>query len=326
MRKKTAIVILNYNNYEDTINCVESVMQVNTAPVKYIIIDNGSTREGVVESLTKYFIKKFDKSFCKINEYDDISSLPLITFLVSKSNDGYACGNNKGLKLAYNDEEIDNVLILNNDILFVDDIIPKLIEESEGDNNIGIVSPILFKKNMAGIDYECARKNESSSRVFGRFLLFYINLFGIKQKWDYQQKLLLETPELQEYDRFEVDLPSGACMLINKQLLEEIGGFDPNTFLYYEENILFQKLHSMGKKNYIFPKLKCIHLGASSTKHEVSYFIIKSCAESASYYVKKYTNANLILKMSFDVYVHYFFLPFVKTQKTVMRMLIKSKR
>ena len=40
--KKTAIIILNYNNPDATIACVESVERFNTAPVRYIIVDNGS--------------------------------------------------------------------------------------------------------------------------------------------------------------------------------------------------------------------------------------------------------------------------------------------
>lgn len=43
---KTAIIILNYNNYEDTINCIESIEKYNTADIKYVIVDNNSNREG----------------------------------------------------------------------------------------------------------------------------------------------------------------------------------------------------------------------------------------------------------------------------------------
>ena len=37
----TAVVILNYNNSEDTINCIKSVEENNTADVKYVVVDNG---------------------------------------------------------------------------------------------------------------------------------------------------------------------------------------------------------------------------------------------------------------------------------------------
>lgn len=52
------IVILNYNNYNDTINCINSIEKYNTASIKYIIVDNGSTNPNSVKELDY---------FCKIN-------------------------------------------------------------------------------------------------------------------------------------------------------------------------------------------------------------------------------------------------------------------
>lgn len=315
--KKTAILILNYNNYEDTINCVESVEKYNTALVKYIVIDNGSKRQGVIEALDQYFSSKFKTKYKKITEKDETNTLPFVTFLVSETNDGYACGNNKGLKLAYADDEIDKVMILNNDVLFVEDIIPQLIQEYDSDNHIGIVSPLLYKKDMEGLDYNCARRTESVARTFERFLLFYVNPFGIKDKWNKKQKYLLDKPELKNTERFEIDLPSGSCMLLSKKLFREIGSFDPHTFLYNEENILYQKLHARGVVNYIFPQLKCIHLGASSTKKEVGYFMIKASADSTCYYINHYTDASWLTKHLFRFYINKIFLPLVKFQKKI---------
>ena len=72
--------------------------------------------------------------------------LPYISLLLSSENDGYARGNNKGLKLAETDPEVTDVLILNNDILFVQDIIPSLLDYYYKLPDAGIVSPLLCKK------------------------------------------------------------------------------------------------------------------------------------------------------------------------------------
>lgn len=45
------IVILNYNNAEDTLNCLESIMQFNTYPAKIVIVDNGSTKTEIVKEI-----------------------------------------------------------------------------------------------------------------------------------------------------------------------------------------------------------------------------------------------------------------------------------
>ena len=170
---KTAVIILNYNNYEDTINCIESVELYNTASIKYIVIDNGSTRCNTVESLDRYFRSKFGSQYVMVGDNCNLRKLPYITFFASKNNDGYARGNNKGLNLAYADDEIDRILILNNDILFVEDIIPELIALSKQLPDCGIVSPILYKKGLLDIDYNCARKNISPSDLIKDNLFHY---------------------------------------------------------------------------------------------------------------------------------------------------------
>ena len=315
MQKKAAILILNYNNYEDTINCIDSVEKFNSAPIKFIVVDNGSKRENVVGALDAYLKDKFEDDYLQINEFSEVKKMPYVTFIVSKVNDGYASGNNKGLRMVYADDEIDKVMVLNNDVLFVEDIIPSLSEAIDSDDQIGIVSPLLYKKDMVDLDYNCARRCEGVWRTIKRFLFYYINPFGIKDKWNIKQQYLLDCPELRYTERFEIALPSGSCMLFRKKLFESIGGFDPHTFLYNEENILYQKLHAIGKTNWMFPKLKCIHLGASSTKHEVAYFMIKSSADSTCYYIENYTKANKIVKMLFRIFIYDVFLPMVKIQK-----------
>ena len=72
--------------------------------------------------------------------------------------------------------------------------------------------------------------------------------------------------------------------------------FDSNTFLYYEENILYKKLYAIGKQNYILPSIRCIHLGASSTKSKPSSFLIKCNSDSAFYYLENYCELNVVQK------------------------------
>ncbi len=141
------IIILNYNNFEDTFNCIKSIEKYNTANIKIIVVDNGSTREGTTKEICNYIKENFNNNFLilKDNEYFT-TPLPYITFLVSNSNDGYAQGNNKGLNLAFQDDSIDNILIINNDVLFVEDILPKMAKLQTDLPLCGIISPVLYKK------------------------------------------------------------------------------------------------------------------------------------------------------------------------------------
>lgn len=72
--------------------------------------------------------------------------MPYVTYIESSTNDGYASGNNKGLNLTKCDDEIEYVMILNNDVLFIQDIIPQLENKYNQLKDAAILSPILYKK------------------------------------------------------------------------------------------------------------------------------------------------------------------------------------
>lgn len=291
--KYTAIIILNYNNYEDTINCVHSIEKYNTAPIKYIVVDNGSTRIKTQHILDKTLRADFGQNYLMMNDHDDYKSiLPKMTLLISKTNDGYAKGNNKGLKLAYNDNECAYVMIINNDILFIEDIIPKLLTAMSEQNDCAIISPLLYKQNLEDIDYNCARKETSVWEIIKENFLHYY--YRITKKIPYTHRLILHEINRPFPSIIPIELPSGACMLMEKTYFKEIDGFDPGTFLYYEENILYKKTRSTNRQNYLYTDVKCIHLGAKSTSKTASGIIHRIGENSKDYYIKKYSGCNLI--------------------------------
>lgn len=296
----TGIVILNYNNAEDTINCIESVLKYNSAEIKIVLVDNGSPNKDVVRVLTDYVLKRFPQKSLIINEGERFpKKLPFLTYLISDNNDGYASGNNKGLRLVYNDDSLQQVMILNNDILFVEDIIPRLTYYLETLPNAAIVSPLLLKKDGIDIDFNCARTNVQVKEMTKLFFLSVLNIRYSKME---EHKMLISNPSLLKEEAFEVELPSGSCMLLDKRFFKSIQGFEPNTFLYYEENILFRKIRLASKRNYLCPQLKCIHLGASTTKKMVrSYKYIKMSNKSSKYYVEKYADCSWFQKQLFFV-------------------------
>lgn len=295
--KYTAVIILNYNNVEDTINCVKSVEEFNTAPIKFVIVDNGSKRADAVSILDDAFKKTFQNRYIRFRESDKVQKLPYVSFIVSETNDGYACGNNKGLRFAKMDDDIDRILILNNDVLFVEDIIPQLCQALVKLPFAGIVSPILYKKDMNGIDYNCARLNQTNWQIIFTYLFLYNNFFGIMSRYLNSQFILKKYQDSLKKEYLKIELPSGSCMLFEKSLMDKIKLFDPQTFLYFEENILYKQLENKGFQNYLLTKLKCIHLGASSTNKVSNTFIVSTGLKSAEYYLKEYGNMTFTQKI-----------------------------
>lgn len=291
--QKTAVIILNYNNYEDTINCIKSIKLYNTASIKYIIVDNGSNRKGTVTAIDEFLKQNFADDYKYIPEGNaDTTELLYTNFIVSPTNDGYARGNNKALNMAYKDPEIENILIINNDVLFIEDIIPRLISKLKTLPKCGIVSPILYKRGMDEIDYNCARLNHTEWEIINTLLFLYRDIFGYISLKTNQRLILKNNPKLINAEQVEIELPSGSCMLIKKELMKQIGGFDPHTFLYFEENILYKKIKELGLQNYLIPQQKCIHLGASSTSKSNNAFILNKGINSIKFYLTKYCILN----------------------------------
>ena len=293
------IIVLNYNNIHDTINCINSVLKYNTAPAKIIVVDNGSSKAKDIDILEDYLIKISKEDFIKYNNlYSAIpTSFPAFSLIVSSKNLGYANGNNLALHYVNNDSEIDDILILNNDVLFVEDILPLLKKKSEELPFAAILSPILYTKDLKNIDYTCARKAAPNWRLIWKFIFFDLNLGGITKKIDAQDYLIQTNLDILKKDAFEIELPSGSCMFLKKNIFKQINWFDPNTFLYYEEMILHKKISSIKKKNYLLPQIKCIHLGASTTRTEPSFFLIKCSFDSAIYYLKNYADLSLFQRL-----------------------------
>ena len=148
------IIILNYNNASATVDCVNSVLEHNTWPAKFILVDNASTDDSV-SRLTSYLSESWPDDHAVFAEEDSfrLSELPRFSLVKAGVNGGYARGNNIGLRFAEKDDSLDLVMILNNDILFIDDIIPLLARFVMDDANAGLVSPLLLQRAGTSLDY-----------------------------------------------------------------------------------------------------------------------------------------------------------------------------
>ncbi len=124
MVSSVAVIILNYNGFEDTKECIESIQKYYRKDLKIYLIDNASS----------------DGSDVKLIEY-----FPQIEIYLLNENRGYAAGNNFGIKKAYN-AGYKYFLILNNDTVLKEEILSKLLIPFQEDSQIGIVTcKVLFK-------------------------------------------------------------------------------------------------------------------------------------------------------------------------------------
>lgn len=125
------IILLNWNNYEDTSRCIRSLDNIYY-PYELILVDNGST-DGSVEKLKSEF------------EFSEIMEL--------EENRGFAKGMNAGIQTAI-DKTLKHVLISNNDIIFNEYTISSLVETLESNKKIAGVSPIIKYNNKDEVWFE----------------------------------------------------------------------------------------------------------------------------------------------------------------------------
>ena len=100
MECNVAAVILNYRNYLDTIECVESILNNSYSLKGIVIVENGSDNESYVR-----IMNRFNKE-------------PSVVILKNNKNLGYAKGNNIGICYARKQMGAKFVLVVNNDTIF----------------------------------------------------------------------------------------------------------------------------------------------------------------------------------------------------------------
>lgn len=114
-----SIIILNWNNFEDTQECLLSLNNINYNNYSVVLIDNGSKdKSGVL--LSKLGLHNI--------------------YIQNKFNKGFSAGNNVGIAHALNSNS-DYVLLLNNDTVVDDNFLQLLVQFAERDRRIGIVGP-----------------------------------------------------------------------------------------------------------------------------------------------------------------------------------------
>jgi GT2 family glycosyltransferase len=117
---KTAIILLNFNSYQDTFECVESILKTNESSYQIFIVDNASR----------------DDSYSKLKT--DFSDNKEVSFLASKENLGFSGGCNVGIKEALH-QGFEYVLLLNNDTIVTNSFLTEMLSLAESQSDIGIV-------------------------------------------------------------------------------------------------------------------------------------------------------------------------------------------
>ncbi len=248
---KLTIIIVNYNVKYFLEQALASVKKAaENLEAEIIVVDNASS----------------DGSAALVK-----SRFPEVTLLENIVNKGFSIANNQAIKIAKGEF----VLLLNPDTLLQEDTLEKTVRFMDAHPEAGALgvnmidgkgiflpeskrslpTPAVSFYKITGLSALFPK-----SKTFGRYHLGFLN----------------------ENDTHEVDVLSGAFMLIRKKTLDTIGLLDETFFMYGEDVDLSYRIKLAGYKNYYFPETQIIHYKGESTKR------------GSLNYVKMFYNAMLI--------------------------------
>lgn len=289
MINEVSLVILNYKNWQDTLECLASVFDITYHPYRVIVVDNDS-QNGSLDEIRKWLTARRIQPLCLTQEqsekddYDDNH----VVLIQSNSNRGYAAGNNIGIRWAIRAGS-PYVMILNNDTVVQKDFIEPMVVFLNNNPDTAMVGPKILDLD-GNIDHNCSRRRPTIIGYFCRFGIIKI-LFP-------RNKYILRNYYIGEYDfnyPKEVDVLSGSCLLIRSEILINMNYLDEATFLYLEEFILCENIKYLKKEAFIVPESVIIHKKGLSIKNQPSLFVLKSELDSFHYYLTKYRNFPLIV-------------------------------
>ena len=239
-----SVVIVNYNVVFFLEQCLNSVFAASkNLNVQIFVVDNNSV-DGSINMLKENF-----------------SSVILIE---NKENVGFSKANNQAIKRANSPY----VLLLNPDTVIEEDTFDKCIDFMNSNTDCGGLGLRMLdgKGNFL----------PESKRGFPSPSVAFYKIFGLSYLFPKSQKFgRYHLGFLSEFEVNEVDVLSGAFMLLRTLTLEKVGLLDERFFMYGEDIDLSYRIKLGGYKNYYFPETKIIHYkGESTKKSSVNYVFV----------------------------------------------------
>jgi len=276
MNPKVSIIILNWNGWKDTIECLESLYQITYPNYDVIVVDNGSKDdsiekikeycEGEIKVESQFFEYSSKNKPIKYIEYtreeaeagggkeEEIADLPSnrrMIIIKNEKNYGFAEGNNIAIRYALKALNPDYILLLNNDTVVDKEFLGELVKVGESDKKIGSVQAKLLKKNNPKIIDSLGQEMLSRGVIRDSS---HGETYNIKIKTSY-----------------EIFDPCAAAALYSVRALLKTGLFDHRLFTLFEDVDLSWRLRLAGYKNYLNPTAIVYHKrGVSYRKRGIS--------------------------------------------------------
>jgi GT2 family glycosyltransferase len=231
------IILLNWNGWKDTIECLEAVFRLNGGGYKVVVCDNASTDRSLdrlkewargelqstasnpkLSSLSSPPVPKpipyLELSREEAESSGHLGAAPLV-FIQTGANLGYAGGNNVGLRYALRDEGAQFFWLLNNDTVVDPNALTAIIQYMQEHPRVGLCGSL-----------NLAYSEQKETLAHGG---------GVYNRWTARTAKTRYSAH-DRLDPAQLDFISGASMLASRSFLREIGLMEESYFLYFEEH------------------------------------------------------------------------------------------
>lgn len=266
-----SVIIVNYNVKHFLEQCLCSVRKaIDGIEAQLIVVDNNSTDNSI-----PYLIARF----------------PTVQFIANKENNGFAKACNQGLAIATGKY----VLFLNPDTIVPEDCFRQCIYFFESHADAGAVGVKMVDGSGKFL--------KESKRAFPSPMTSLFKLFGLSKLFPRSKTFSrYHLGHLPENENHEVDVLAGAFMMVKKEVLDNIGGFDETFFMYGEDVDLSYRIQKAGYKNYYFAQTTIIHFkGESTRKGSMNY--VKMFYNAMSIFVRKHYGSSRAGFFNFLIHV-----------------------
>jgi GT2 family glycosyltransferase len=225
-----SVIIVNWNTKTLLSKSLDSVYStMGNLDVEIIVVDNASTDDSLVMLEERY---------------------PQVIRICNKMNRGFGVANNQAFSLMKGKY----ALLLNTDAVLTPNAVNKLWSFSETHPQAAIVCGQLLNADGS---------KQNSVAAFPSLLTLTIN----NSLLEYLFPESFPSKRYEHGQPLEVDSAIGACMIIRKQALDEVGFFDERYFFFFEETDLAYSLRKAGWKIYQVPDAVIYHLQGQSIGH-----------------------------------------------------------
>lgn len=231
-------IIVNYNAGEFLRSCVDSLLNC-PLETEVIVVDNASTDHSL----------------------DALAGLPNVQIIKNATNVGFATACNVGIRVA----SAPFLFFLNPDCFFKPDTLIRLLEAMRFDERVGMVGGLLV--NPDGTEQAGGR------RAIPTPWRSFVRAFGLARFADRWPRLFFDFHLLKQplpNHNIEVEAISGACMMVRRESIQDVGEWDERYFLHCEDLDWCMRFRQKGWKILFVPSARVTHaLGVSSRSRPI---------------------------------------------------------